>query len=523
MKFGAIVCLYHDFEYLDISLFPISKHIDKVLLIFNDKSWKGGKLDNKDAINNAKRLCEENKNFELIKGHWDNEVQLRNHGLTKLYREGFEYAFIIDGDEIYHEQQFLNLKNFALKNRKYDAFHVEWNTYWKKDYYRIHPRENYKPVVLVKTKHFLFTYIRQGITSISRENDVIFKNKKPYNGVIVPTQICICYHLSYARSDEFIQTKLKTATHAPEFMGDWYKNVWCKWKPEMQNLHPVTPEEYKIAVKEDFSRLPIQLHGFIKKEKLSNRKTSIIILNWNSCELLKRCLNLIDKNTKRNYEIVIVDNGSTKDGSVEFIKDVHNHYPYAFKTIFNEENKGFAVGVNQGIKIADKNNDICLLNVDAEVTEGWLTELYKTLMNIPDAGIVGPLGNEVPSGHQSEGYVECDTSVPNLYGYCFLIMRELFDKIGYFDEIYEIGGYEDNDYCVRAKLAGYDTYISAKSLVKHKAHQVFDLNNIDSLEYEKRNRAIYLNKFFGVLLKSAKSVDFYSVDDFAQFTRIRIK
>lgn len=169
-----------------------------------------------------------------------------------------------------------------------------------------------------------------------------------------------------------------------------------------------------------------------------------------------------------------------------------------------------------------KDSDVCLLNVDAEPQEGWLERMYDTMMAFPDAGMVGPLGNEVASGHQKEGYVQEDCQTPNLYGYCLLILRELIDKIGLFDEIYKIGGYEDNDYGIRAKLAKYELYISAKALVRHKAHQVYDLNGIDHYRQDDINREIYLNKFFGVLLDIGKLANLYNNEDICRKLRLKL-
>jgi len=517
MKIGAIYCVYDDDEYLDISVLPIKDYLDKVLFLISDVPWNGKQSDNKCTIDKVKQLCEENKKFELIQGHWENEVDQRNFGLSKFEEERIDYAAIIDSDEIYHDFQFRNMITFIKQYPKYSAFHIEWDTFWKKDYYVIRPRENFQPLVVVKVRNFQFTFIRGGITSVIRTNGNIIKTEAEYNGTVIPTNIITGYHLSYARSDEYIKRKLETNSHHNEFIDNWYENVWEKWQPIMKNLHPITPRQYNIAIKSDMTTLPLQLRTFIKKEKLPNRKCSIVILNWNSYKLLEDCLNAISKNTNRkNIEVIIVDNGSSKD-DVEFIKSIGSEFP--IKTIFNSKNLGFVVGSNQGIRKADKDSDICLLNVDAVVQKNWLNELYETLMNHPRAGIVGPLGNEVPSGHQREGYVEQDTVTPNLYGFCMLIMREVIEKIGCLDERYIIGGYEDNDYCIRSKLARYETVISAKSLVRHKSHQVYRLNKIDEDERQKMhavNERQYYNKFFGILLDYSKTNNLFRSEAFAK-------
>jgi len=524
MKFGVLLPVYDDDEYLEVAIESVQNNVDTILFLISDVPWEGKKSDNTAIINRIKELCAKNDKFELVEGHWENEVDQRNFGLSHFFKNGIDYAVFLDSDMIHHEPYFINMMNYVKQYPQVDAFHMHWNTYWKKDYYRIYPMESYKSVCFMKVKKFLFTNKAEGITSIMRTPAGILQTQGKYNYMLIPETVGFCFHMSYARTDEYLKRKIETSPHNVEFVENWYENVWKKWTPNMQDLHPVTPSEYKIAVKEDLINFPPRLRTYIKKERMTNRKCSIIIPNWNSLNLLKKCLNAISKNTKRkNIEVVIVDNGS-KDGSVEFMKSLDMKFPV--KTIFNENNLGFIVATNQGMMQADNDSDICLLNVDAIVQKNWLTNMYETMINNYDAGVVGPLGNEVASGHQREGYVDKDTIMSNVYGYCMLIMKELIDKIGYLDERYKMGGYEDNDYCIRSKLAGYEVYVSAKSLVKHKAHQVYVLNGIDDEKrkrMDRENELIYLDKFFGVLLDYSKIYNLFEQDNLAKNEGIIIK
>jgi len=522
MKFGLICCLYDDHEYLDCVMVPFQR-LDKVLIMVSDRPWNGKPSDTSEVIQHVNRICAVMPNFELVRGNWATEKDQRNAGLAKLYKEGIDYTFIVDGDEIYHEAHVRNITQFALANSAVAAFHIEWNTFWTKRYYAITPRENFKPVVLVKTSSFMFTGLRQGTTNITRADDKIFvsgaeKGKpQPYNYQVIPPQVAICYHLSYARTDEAIKRKIETFSHATEIVDGWYEDVWQKWTPESTNLHPVTPMQYKKAEKYRFIDFPAQLQSFIKYERRSI-PCSIIILNWNSCDLLRRCLSQIEFNTSGvKYEVVIVDNGSTKDDSVPYLQALtEKSFVFPVKVVYNKENLGFAGGVNSGLAVANPDSDVCLLNVDAEVQTGWLEELYHTLIRVPSSGLIGPLGNKVESGYQAEGMVKEDAVVPNLHFYCVLISRPLIDQIGKFDTRFGLGGWEDNDYGTRAKLAGFGHVISAKSLVRHEAHQVYRLNGEDHTKLDSINERKFLDKYYAVLFEVAQAFDPYGIPDLAK-------
>ena len=111
-------------------------------------------------------------------------------------------------------------------------------------------------------------------------------------------------------------------------------------------------------------------------------QVSIIILNWNGKDLLRRCLRSLTSLTNyKNYKIVLVDNGST-DGSKEFIK---SKYPKV-KLIELPKNYGFARACNEGI-YASSAPYIALLNNDIEVDENWLSELYLGMERHPECGM----------------------------------------------------------------------------------------------------------------------------------------
>ncbi|MGG3738364.1 glycosyltransferase [Aeribacillus pallidus] len=208
-------------------------------------------------------------------------------------------------------------------------------------------------------------------------------------------------------------------------------------------------------------------------------KTSIIILTHNQLDYTKQCIESITKYTKEgSYEIIIVDNHST-DGTVEWLKQQNN-----IKVIFNNENLGFPKGCNQGIEMATGEN-ILLLNNDTIVTKNWLDNLLTCLYSSDDIGAVGPVTNSaayystIPVNYTSIDEMHqfaASYNVPNpdkweerlkLIGFCMLIKKEAFDKVGLLDERFTPGNFEDDDYSVRLRKAGYRLLLCKDTFIHH--------------------------------------------------------
>lgn len=108
-------------------------------------------------------------------------------------------------------------------------------------------------------------------------------------------------------------------------------------------------------------------------------KVSVIILNWNGEEMLKRYLgSVMQYSADKDVEVVLADNGST-DNSIATGNEIAATYPTTnYRTIALKENYGFAEGYNRAL--AETNADYTiLLNSDVEVTEGWLTPMIEYL------------------------------------------------------------------------------------------------------------------------------------------------
>lgn len=241
---------------------------------------------------------------------------------------------------------------------------------------------------------------------------------------------------------------------------------------------------------------------------MKKRKTSIVILTYNNFNYTKDCVESIKKYTKKNsYEIIIVDNLST-DETRDWLKKQKD-----LKVILNDENKGFPKGCNQGIEIANPNNDILLLNNDTIVTTNWLENLKICLYSNDLVGAVGSVSNHQENlqgvDFTYNDFVEMQKLAKKnnisdsnqweekvfLIGFCILIKRDVLNKIGLLDEEYSPGYVEDNDLSLRIIDAGYKLMLCHDSFIHHYLGTAFrkDLNKFYPILY--RNRTYFESRW----------------------------
>lgn len=211
---------------------------------------------------------------------------------------------------------------------------------------------------------------------------------------------------------------------------------------------------------------------------------SVIILTYNGQDMTRECIeSVLETQTEEQFEIIIVDNGSDVPFKPPFSGFVETNL------IRNEENEGFPVGVNQGIR-ASRGDTIVLLNDDTVVTPGWMDRMAQWLR---DFDIVGPCTNYV-RGVQSATirsytslaeledaakewtnyYAGASVDVNFVVGFCMMFQRELYDEIGDFDErLWPCSG-EEIDFCLRARKAGYKIGVAYDVYIHHYGSQTFD-------------------------------------------------
>lgn len=206
--------------------------------------------------------------------------------------------------------------------------------------------------------------------------------------------------------------------------------------------------------------------------------TSIIVPTFNQLELLKQCLESVERHTDLPYEIIVIDNASPDD-TARYLQWQRGQV----RSRSFDEKKGFAAAVNLGLMMA-KGKTIVVLNDDTIVTDNWLRNMLICLESDDDIGLVGPVTNgvcgeqqiqvpyehldqmpEFTSQHNNHSNPSLWREAERLNGFCLLFRRELFEEIGYWDEGFETRHDEDNDYNLRVKLAGKRLVIAADTFI----------------------------------------------------------
>ena len=262
-----------------------------------------------------------------------------------------------------------------------------------------------------------------------------------------------------------------------------YRQVWAKYDLE-KHVH-LWYKAYQQVLKGQ-STVPERNASDQKDQPL----VSIIIPTYNKLELTKICLSSIFENTAGSFEVIVVDNGSS-DGTKAYLKKLQKTIP-ALKTIFNDQNRGFAAANNQAAQKA-RGKYLVFLNNDTRVFENWLAALVQVVEKDPQVGAVGSKlifpdgtiqhagvvivenrqnGDPLLAVHRFYKQPARNPETNQLMFYqaltaaSSLVRKDLFDRLNGFDEKFW-NGYEDIDLCFRIQKAGFGLVYQPNSVALH--------------------------------------------------------
>ena len=228
----------------------------------------------------------------------------------------------------------------------------------------------------------------------------------------------------------------------------------------------------------------------------------LILLCWNELAHTRRCVESLLQHTDVPSRLLIVDNGSDQE-TADFLQRLRlaDAAPLTppgarirpaggiqeIRLLRNERNEGYARGMNRGLRESSA-RWVCLLNNDIVVTAGWLREMISVMENEPRLGILNPASNNFGMAAPEKGAARRSGAARQqglvvrrppaaaarrwietngCSGFCFLIRRSVLDQVGLFDEQFKRGYFEDADYSMRVRAAGYDCGIALGCYVSH--------------------------------------------------------
>ncbi len=265
-------------------------------------------------------------------------------------------------------------------------------------------------------------------------------------------------------------------------------------------------------------------------------RAAVVILNWNGIKFLNKYLPILIEQTPQEYgTIYVADNGST-DGSIEMLRSC---FP-DIKLIELDKNYGFTGGYNRALAQIDAEFYI-LINSDIRVSDGWIESLVDFMDNNPEAGIAMPKilseqrhqeilegenGGKRENGEKMAElfeYAGASGGFIDRYGYpfcrgrilsaveedngqydlpieifwasgaCMVVRSHIYRELGGLDESF-FAHMEEIDFCWRAKLMGYHSWIVPQSVVYHVGGGTLPNNSPRKLYLNYRNNLLMLYK-----------------------------
>lgn len=240
----------------------------------------------------------------------------------------------------------------------------------------------------------------------------------------------------------------------------------------------------------------------LKKEIITiDKKIDVIVTVHNALEYLKSCLESLIKTSRLVNKIIIIDDGSDTE-TKEFLENFSSINQDKVILARNDRALGYTHAINQGLELSTEEYFV-LLNSDTVVPVNWIERLLEVALSDSSVGIVGPLSNAasyqsvpdiidaetgtwkintLPDGHNLDTFDKLVFEVslkefPNVNfvnGFCFLVKKDVVNKIGKFDEeSFPMGYGEEDDFCIRAREAGYKLAIADHLFVFHSKTKSF--------------------------------------------------
>jgi GT2 family glycosyltransferase len=221
--------------------------------------------------------------------------------------------------------------------------------------------------------------------------------------------------------------------------------------------------------------------------------TQIVLPVYNGDEVVRGCLRALKAAATGPMQVLVVDDGSRAFTAEMLREEVAGDSRFVLHQ--RQVNRGYTKSINEGVLLTNA-EWIVILNSDTLQPRGWLDRLHAAVRARPGSGKAGPLSNaatwqSIPAAKRQDGSWSTNDIIkprhldrvqalldaaseraypefPVLNGFCTLIARAVFDRIGLFDEeAFPMGYGEETDLCLRARRAGFRLTVADDTFVFH--------------------------------------------------------
>jgi GT2 family glycosyltransferase len=276
-----------------------------------------------------------------------------------------------------------------------------------------------------------------------------------------------------SRHKFFIKKGIRLLFSNPKSLYYKYKQLtkYSNHKPHFLNHQNIQLVEFEHAVL-DFS-------------------PEIIIPIFNGYEMLIKLITKLLSHQHIHYKLILINDGSSDVRVTDYLLSLTKiETQHSIEVLTNECNLGFVKTVNRGMQLTT--NHFIILNTDTEVPTYFANKILQPIIKDDSIASVTPFTNSgticsfpnfcidnnllcdlnVEAIDQSFGYIDPEKYnlvIPTGVGFCMAINKDVYDKIGGFDEeTFKAGYCEENDWCMRANQTGYKHLLAVNCFVYHK-------------------------------------------------------
>ncbi|MBS7792775.1 glycosyltransferase family 2 protein [Roseococcus sp. SDR] len=271
--------------------------------------------------------------------------------------------------------------------------------------------------------------------------------------------------------------------------------------------------------------------------------TQVILPVYNGHDEVRACLHALRAAATGPMQVVMVDDGS-RDFTAEMLRAEAAADP-RFILHRRDINRGYTKSINEGVLLTGA-DWVVVLNSDTLVSKGWLDRLHAAAQARPGTGMVGPLSNaatwqSIPAAKRPDGAWSTNALIeprhlerlqaildevseraypefPVLNGFCTLIARAVFDRVGLYDEDAFPTGYgEETDLCLRARQAGFRLTLADDCFVFH--HKSVTFGQVERTRLSRQGGLEMTNKHSGVIVPALERI----MQDCAPLGRLRAR